>query len=228
MATNKTLSAKNRGVRTGKVEFIVLHDTAGSGTDGDPKYLANDPENRKISVDYCVTKDGTVWELNHDLSGHCTFHAGRHTSFRGRVNGAVNQHSVGIEISQKADMRGLNPAYPEIQVVAVAFLCRDLCSRFNLTKEDITTHAHIITDGSRSDPRNFPWDAFWAYFAGVDAPAIPEVDGRPKVVYHTVVVGDTLSGLANTYKTTIEQLKARNGMNTPSNVIKVGQRLIVG
>lgn len=226
MGYNKTKTCKNRGTRNGKVEFIVLHDTAGSGTPNDVTYLANDPEHRGVSVDYVVTKEGTAWELNHDQAGHCTYHAGRHTAFRGRVNGNVNQHSIGIEISQKADMKGLNPPYPDPQVRMVAQVCRDLCTRFGLTKDDITTHQHIITDGSRSDPRNFPWPQFWAYFeGGEDAQPVTHTDGN---IYHTVAGGDTLWGLANKYHTTIEHVKALNQMNTTSNVITLGQRLIVG
>lgn len=226
MAYDKTKSCKNRGTRSGKVEFIVLHDTAGSGSPSDVDYLAHDPEHRGVSVDFVVTKDGTAWQLNNDLAGHCTYHAGRKTAFRGRFNGGVNQHSIGIEISQKADMKGLNPAYPEAQVKIVAQVCRDLCTRFGLTKNDITTHSKIITDGSRTDPRSFPWTQFWAYFdGGDDVQPVAHADG---IIYHTVAEGDTLWGLANTYHTTIEQIKARNGMNTASNIITLGQRLIVG
>lgn len=227
MGYDKSKAAKNRGTRNGKVEFIVLHDTAGSGTKNDVDYLAHDPENRGVSVDFVVTKDGTAWQLNNDLSGHCTYHAGRHTAYKGRVNGNVNQHSVGIEISQKANMKGLDPAYPDEQVKMVAQVCRDLCDLFHLTKDDITTHSKIITDGSRTDPRNFPWPQFWAYFFndGVDAPPVAATDGK---IYHTVAEGDTLWGLANTYHTAIEHIKALNNMETVSNVIVVGQALIVG
>lgn len=224
---NKILAAKNRGVRRGTVQFIVLHDTAGSGTSSDAQYLANDPEHRGISVDYCITKDGTVWELNHDLSGHCTYHAGRHTRFRDYVNGGVNQHSVGIEISQKANMRGQDPLYPHVQVIAVAQVCVDLCKRFGLNKTDITTHAAIIQDGSRTDPRSFPWDEFWARFRELtmDDEAIPDHAGQP--VIHKVIAGDTLWAIAAKYSTSVEAIKALNNMNEPSNVIHPGLELVV-
>jgi N-acetyl-anhydromuramyl-L-alanine amidase AmpD len=223
MTLIKNLSAKNRGIRRGRVEFIVLHDTAGSGTKNDAEYLAHDPEHRGISVDFCITKDGTVYQLNNDLSGHCTYHAGRHTRFRDYVNGGVNQHSVGIEIAQKADMRNLDPQYPLIQVDAVAQTCVDLCKRFGLSKQDITTHKQIITDGSRSDPRLFPWDLFWTAFDGVSNAA-----GEPiGPIRHMVITGDTLFAIANKYHTTIEAIKSLNGINVASNVIETGQVLIV-
>jgi len=234
---NKTLRAKNLNGHSGVkriVAAIVLHDTAGSGTDGDVKYLVNDPEKRKISVDFVVTKDGTIWQINPDPSCFWTNHAGRSTKLVTRNQGtftgkAVNSHTVGIEISQKAVMTGLNPAYPAEQVNAVADLCRDLMTQFDLKKEDITTHAKIITDGSRSDPRNFPWLAFWDSLDGkthVD-PEPAEVTPETVGTFHTVLQGETLWGLANQYDTTIEAIKALNHMNGRSDTIVVGQSLLV-
>lgn len=221
-----SLKAKNLGRRNGKVEFIVLHDTAGSGGRGDAEYLANDPEKRGISVDFCILKDGTIYQLNPDLKGRCTFHAGRSTSFRGRTNAGVNQHSVGIEIAQKANMKGLSVAYPEAQVRAVAEVCRYLCSQFGLSKTDITTHSKIIRDGSRSDPRNFPWEAFWDFFNNEHG--LDDANGvRLTAITHTVRPGDTLYTLARTYTTTVERIKALNDMNDFSNIIHPGQELKV-
>lgn len=196
---------------------IVLHDTAGSGTINDVKYLANPGDGRVVSVDFVVTRDGRIYQLNPDLKKHWMYHAGRKTKFKGFTNGAVNKATLGIEVSQKADL-SLSPLYPPVQVQAVAELCAYLCTTFNLTKDDITTHANIITDGSRIDPRQFPFTDFWTFFntAGGHTPTT-----------HTVLAGDTLYALANTYGTTIEEIKHLNGMNTASNLITIGQVLIV-
>lgn len=223
MEINKTLRAKNTAPRRGKVDFIVLHDTAGNGTVNDAKYLANDPEKRGVSVDFCIVKDGTIYQLNHDLAKRVTFHAGRRTRFRGLSNGSVNHASIGIEIAQTVKLPTTGPIYPDVQVRAVAYVCRKLCKEFNLVKEDITTHKKIITDGSRSDPREFPWDSFWQYFnEGV-------TEDQPQLghVTHTVVAGDTLYSLARTYSTTVEAIKALNNMDSPEMLIHVGQVLIV-
>ena len=231
-APNTTLTAKNLGRRTGKVEFIVLHDTAGSGTENDAKYLANDPERRGISVDFCIDKSGTIWQLNPDLDHRCTFHAGRHTHYskNGVVyeNGGVNQHSVGIEIAQKADLSKAGiPLYPDAQLRAVAETCKFLCDKFGLTAKDITTHKAIITDGSRTDPRSFNWAAFWAFF-GSNPPADnipqPSVTGALTI---QVKPGDTLWSLSQRYGTPIEQLKGWNNMNAPESVLLAGQLLRV-
>lgn len=163
---DRSLTAKNVSERRGKIRFIVLHDTAGSGLHNDTRYLANPGDGRIVSVDFTVERDGSIWQLNPDLSKYCTFHAGRNTRFRGITNGACNHTSIGIEIVQKADL-SLSPIYPDEQIQAAAALCAWLCEKFGLEKDDITTHRQIITDGSRTDPRKFPFEGehgFWAHF----------------------------------------------------------------
>src|ERR1043166_8391212 len=196
---------------------IVLHDTAASGTINDVKYLADPSDGRVVSVDFVGTRDGNVYQLNPDLTKHWTYHAGRNTKFKGYVNSAVNKATVGIEISQKADM-SLIPLYPAEQVQAVAELCAELCDEFNLTRDDITTHAKIIQDGSRSDPRQFPFDDFYAAFNAA---------GGHQPTTYTVAVGDTLWSIAQRFATTVESIKHLNGMNTASNLITAGQQLVV-
>src|SRR5262249_43206720 len=208
---------KRNGAR--QVVGIVLHDTAGAGTINDVRFLASDND-RGVSVDFCVMRDGLIFQLSPDLHNTTMFHAGRSTRFRGLVNAAVNRGTIGIEIVQKADL-SLAPLYPAAQVRAVAELCAHVCHEFNLTRGDITTHARIITDGSRSDPRQFPFTQFDAIFNN----AMNGVGRAP--VTHTVVAGDTLFSLARRFETTIEEIKRLNGLNDASNLITVGQVLIV-
>jgi N-acetyl-anhydromuramyl-L-alanine amidase AmpD len=163
---NRSLTAKNLFMRRGRILGIVLHDTAGSGLHNDTRYLANPGDGRKVSVDFTVERDGSVWQLNPDLKKYCCSHAGRATKFKGYFNASVNHTTVGIEIVQKADL-SLRPLYPDAQVKAVADLCVWLCAEFKLDKADITTHRQIITDRSRIDPRQFPFEGdsgFWALF----------------------------------------------------------------
>lgn len=225
MHVNRDYTAKNLFVRGGNAvpEFIVLHDTAGNGGLGDVKYLAQDPENRGVSVDFVIPKDGTIYQLNPDLNRKYTSHAGRKTAFRGHSNRNVNRYSVGIEIGQRATL----VEYPEVQIRSVAKTCAYLCDTFSLTKTDITTHAKIITDGSRSDPRKFPWDIFWVYFNEMSGLVLPgEVSGDARI-YHLVRKGDTLYALSQHYLTSVEQIKALNGMDDRSNTIHPGQKLVV-
>lgn len=227
---NKTLKAKYLGTlpqgRTPR--GIILHDTAGSGGHGDTLYLA-DPsgDGRKVSVDFTVERDGTIYQLNPDLVKHYTFHAGRNTLFKNLRNQEVTRKCIGIELCQKANL-SLVPVWPREQIKAAAVLCAWLCEEFLLKKEDIATHQGIITDGSRSDPRKFPFGEFWAYFIEAAAGSGSE-EGLilAEKVFHHVEAGDTLFALAGKYSTTIEKLKALNAMNTPGAAIFVGQTLLV-
>ena len=218
MEIKRDYTARNLGSGQRTVKGIVLHDTAGSGKINDVRYLANPGDGRVVSVDFCVTRDGNVYQLSPDLKRNWTFHAGRATRFKGHINGAVNKHTVGIEIVQKADL-SLAPLYPEAQVKSVAELCAYLCEEFDLSKDDITTHAKIITDGSRSDPRRFPFHQFDDFYN--------TASDEQETIKHTVVAGDTLYSLARRFETTVEEIKRLNSINEASNLISVGQVLIV-
>lgn len=164
-AWQTSVVAKNYGTRGPGVlpKFVVLHDTANVGTHAETLYLAS-KNDRGVSVDFTVERDGSIWKLNPDLEMFYTFHAGRSTRFGAFKNSQVNRNSIGIEICQTAKVK----PYPAVQVEAVARLCAWLVDHFKLDAEAaITTHAKIITDGSRSDPRAFPFDGaggFWARF----------------------------------------------------------------
>lgn len=151
--------------RTG-VLGIVLHDTAGTGTHNDTLYLHNPQDGRKVSVDFTVERDGSIWKLNPEVHKYYCNHAGRATHWRSYRNAEVNRVTVGIEIVQDGKLL-LKPTYPVAQVKSVSYLCAWLTSTFGLAASDITTHRQIITDGSRSDPRKFPFDdknGFWHYY----------------------------------------------------------------
>lgn len=160
------ITARHLRPRRRTIQGIMLHDTAGSGTHNDTRYLVNPGDGRVVSADFTVERDGSIWKLNPQLVQFCCLHAGRATRWRGLVNHQVNQATVGIEIVQKANL-SLTPIYPMAQVRSVALLCAWLVQRFGLETADVTSHRAVITDGSRSDPRQFPFsgpNGFWALF----------------------------------------------------------------
>jgi N-acetyl-anhydromuramyl-L-alanine amidase AmpD len=162
----RELCAKH--IREGRQEIVgvVLHDTVGAGNHRDTRYLVNPTGGREISADFSVERDGSVWKLNPDLNRYYCLHAGRATAFKGLTNVEVTRATIGIEICQHRKLK-LKPLYPEAQVKSVAELCAWISKEFQLTAADITTHQQIITDGSRSDPRNFPFDGprgFWSFY----------------------------------------------------------------
>lgn len=160
MNISRVYTAKHKTRRNGTIKGIVLHETSLSGTHSDTQYLANPSDGRQVSCDFTVEKDGAIYQLNPNLQGYATFHAGRATSFKGATNAAVNHILIGIEIVSNKDYVN----YPPAQIKAVGELCKYLSKQFGLSAADITTHRQIITDGSRTDPRNFPFSEFWQYF----------------------------------------------------------------
>ena len=232
---------KAKHIREGrpKVQGVVLHDTAGSGTHNDTLYLANPGDGRVVSVDFTVERDGGIWKLNPNLTQYYCLHAGRATRFKGLSNSQVTRATIGIEICQHVKL-SLSPVYTSAQVKSVAQLCAWLTGEFKLTTSDITTHRQVITDGSRSDPRQFPFEGgggFWSYywqFLGKGAQhAVSEVMAKtpdlekPKLT-HNVAAGDTLSKIAKKYygKSTLwPRIQKANALK--GTVILPGQVLVI-
>lgn len=197
-------------IRNGRtsIQGIVLHDTAGSGTHGDTLYLVNPGDGRVVSCDFTVERNGSIWKLNPDLNKYYTLHAGRATKFKGLSNSQVTRATIGIEICQKANL-SLSPVYTDAQIKSVAHLCAWIVSKFKLATSDITTHRQVITDGSRSDPRRFPFEGaggFWRYYWEAQGKGevheISEIMTKtpdPAKQTHNVAAGDTLSKIAKKY-----------------------------
>jgi N-acetyl-anhydromuramyl-L-alanine amidase AmpD len=220
--------------RGGPVVGIVLHDTAGSGTHGDTLYLVSPGDGRKVAIDFTVEKDGSIWKLNPDLVNDWTPHAGRATAFKGLRNNDVTKVCIGIEIVQKADLSKVQPPlYPEAQVRSVAHLCAWLAQELKLETGDITTHGNIITDGSRSDPRKFPFEEFWSYYWQALGKA-DEHEASKEIVKtplderstHTVEPGETLSAIARKYGIS-DWTKIQQANKLTSTTILPGQVLVI-
>jgi hypothetical protein len=109
-AWHEELRATFLNRRSSPIQGIVLHDTAGSGTHNDTRYLSNPQDGRKVSVDFTVEKDGSIWKLNPDLRSYYCNHAGRATEWLGFKNAQVNAVTIGIEIVQTVSAI---PALPE-------------------------------------------------------------------------------------------------------------------
>lgn len=191
-----------------KITGIILHDTAGMGGHGDTKYLANPGDGRQVCCDFTVERDGSIWKLNPDIDKFYTPHAGRATNFKGLKNKQVTKATVGIEICQHVKL-SLVPTYPKEQVQSVAHLCAYLVAKYKLVTSDITTHRQIITDGTRSDPRLFPfegpqgfWKLFWEYLSQGEeyecSESIPKIPEEGKET-HNVEPGETLFAIATKY-----------------------------
>jgi hypothetical protein len=98
-------------------------------------------------------------------------------------------------------------------------------------------HTHHLHLSVQPEPALFDSSVPWKLSASVPADSInpPAVQDRTTTqpakptelmsIYHTVVKGDTLSGLAKKYDESIEAIKCFNGLT--SDVIRLGQKLRV-
>lgn len=231
--TNKKLTAKWTASGRGKIHGVMLHDTAGTGLHNDTVYISNPSDGRKAGIDFTIERDGTIYELNHDLKTRYAFHASRATRVKlpgiTLAGNAVSKGFVGIELCHKLDPKKQLPIWPETQVRAAAALCLWLASEFGFGKEAVITHAKAVTDGSRSDPRDFPFDLFWTIWnQTAGTPAInPQAPGLGMPIFHVVAAGDTLWRLAVRYKTSIDSIRLLNGMEAREETIQIGQKLLV-
>ena len=108
-----------------------------------------------------------------------------------------------------------------------------LCGEFGLASADITTHAAVITDGSRIDPRKFDFDAFWRAFraaigqgdAAAAAETMTKIPGPATAneTLYSVKPGDNLWKIATKFGVTVKAIRTRNSLG--SDVILVGQSL---
>ena len=131
-AINKSLAQIKRNVtmKVGrKVEWIVVHYTAGSGTAKDNcTYFGR--EQVGASADFFIDLDGAIWQFNADLRNYYTYHCGCPSKYTRFV---TNADSVGIEMvgtgseftqAQKASLRALTLALMEDFGVAADHVVR--------------------------------------------------------------------------------------------------------
>lgn len=126
--------------------LIVLHHTAGDLA-GDLHTLVDAP--KKVSADYLVAQDGTIFKINPQLTQYYTWHAGK-SEWKGKKD--LNRFSIGIEMEHK-----MGEAWTQAQIDATAKLCGWLQARFGI--KEIVGHRDI-SPGRKIDPENFPWTQF--------------------------------------------------------------------
>jgi hypothetical protein len=149
---NHTYTSPNHDERPPNtaIRCIVLHATAASLESA--RYWLCNPTS-KVSAHYLISKLGAIYQLVPD--GLRAWHAGE-SSWRGVSD--CNDYSIGIELENSNSGHDI---YPQIQLDALAWLCRSLLAEYRLTPNAITTHAQIAP-GRKNDPRGFSLATFAA------------------------------------------------------------------
>jgi N-acetylmuramoyl-L-alanine amidase len=141
----------NYGPRAGgrRPDIIILHYTD-TRTTFDALQILQSQE-RQVSAHYLVGDNGQVMRLVPEEMR--AWHAGK-SWWAGE--GDLNSRSVGIEIQNPGHGFGYVP-FPQVQMNAVAELCRDIIQRWRVLPYHVLAHSDIAP-GRKIDPGElFPW-----------------------------------------------------------------------
>lgn len=131
------------------VDAIVLHYTGMESGRAAEAWLCS--AESEVSAHYLVHEDGAIVQMVREADR--AWHAGR--SSWGGVSD-VNSLSVGIEIVNPGHDFGYRD-FPDVQIEAVAALCRDVCARHAIPPERVLAHSDVAP-GRKIDPgEKFPW-----------------------------------------------------------------------
>jgi N-acetyl-anhydromuramyl-L-alanine amidase AmpD len=154
-----TWRSPNFSSRAGAPSSIVIHSCEGAlpkPKDTSLPWLCN-PKS-KVSAHYYICRNTIIFQLVSDANA--AWHAGGQ-----QENGSWtaepafdNNHSIGIECEHRS---GQN--WPAIQKSALAWLIRQLCTRYAIAADHIETHGQIAIAGPyvrKHDPSDWPHAAF--------------------------------------------------------------------
>jgi N-acetyl-anhydromuramoyl-L-alanine amidase len=193
-----------------KPQGICLHHTGGSFS-GAVAWCMN-PQS-KVSYHCIVDTDGNRTQLVAD--NRRAWHAGVST-FKGRSN--CNTFLLGIAVSNDTTNRVLN----DLEVNSVAEWCVEKMRLHGFGLDMITTHREIAPR-RKNDVDLRAEQAIKARISQLLGQKSTAVAAQPTLRNHTVVRGDTLSGLARQYNTTVAAIRQAN--NLTNDIIRVGQVL---
>ena len=130
-------------------DCIILHYTGMETGAAAETWLCNPAS--EVSSHYLVHEDGRVVQMVRESDR--AWHAGK-GSWRGVSD--VNSCSIGVEIVNPGPLAGF-PPFPDVQIEAVAALCRGITARHGVPAERVLAHSDIAP-GRKIDPgERFPW-----------------------------------------------------------------------
>jgi N-acetylmuramoyl-L-alanine amidase len=132
-----------------RIDMLVLHYTGMQNAAAALDRLC-DPLAR-VSAHYVVEEDGAVWRLVPEARR--AFHAGL-SCWEGERD--LNFVSIGIEIVNPGHEWGYRP-FPEPQMAAVEWLCRDVLTRHPIPAHRIVGHSDIAPDRKTDPGELFDW-----------------------------------------------------------------------
>jgi N-acetylmuramoyl-L-alanine amidase len=154
-----------------RIDMLVLHYTGMQSASAALDRLC-DPAAR-VSAHFVVEEGGEIWRLVPEERR--AFHAGL-SCWQGQSD--LNSVSIGIEIVNPGHEWGYRP-YPNAQMTAVEYLCRDILSRHPIPPHRVVGHSDIAPDRKTDPGELFDWPRLARAGIGI----WPEPSGeRPDVV----------------------------------------------
>ncbi|HYD19063.1 MAG TPA: N-acetylmuramoyl-L-alanine amidase [Patescibacteria group bacterium] len=143
----------NFGPRAGGKQptHLILHYTD-TRTTFDALQILQNPE-RQVSSHYLVGDNGQVMRLVPEEMR--AWHAGK-SWWSGETD--INSTSIGIEIQNPGHGFGYVP-FPQVQMQAVAELCRDILSRHKILPYHVLAHSDIAPARKKDPGELFPWES---------------------------------------------------------------------
>lgn len=161
----------NHGPRAGAraPDLLLLHYTATATGEAALRWMCH--EKSQVSAHYFVDLDGsTIQMVGEDRRA---WHAGQS---RWAGDSDINSCSIGIEIQNVGIETGY-PDFPEIQMVAVEALCRDIIARNDIPPERVLAHSDVAPLRKADPGEKFDWARLHKAGIGHWVAAAPPGDG---------------------------------------------------
>jgi N-acetylmuramoyl-L-alanine amidase len=127
--------------------IIVLHHTEQDSVQESLDTLRSANSGGKVSSHYLVGRDGDLYQLVADSERAWHAGGGRWGSITD-----LNSASIGIEIDNNGDSPFTQP-----QIATLLRLLDDLCTRYNIPRNQIIGHADLAPTRKADPSRFFPW-----------------------------------------------------------------------
>ena len=131
------------------IKFLVFHYT-GMKTEKSAIQRLTD-HNSKVSAHYFIKKNGEIILMVPDL--HIAWHAGKS---KWKNYNFLNNHSIGIEISNKGHKYGYH-AYSKRQINSLSKISKILIKKYKIKRKNILGHSDIAYDRKKDPGEKFPW-----------------------------------------------------------------------
>jgi N-acetylmuramoyl-L-alanine amidase len=166
------LASPNHGERAGGAtpSMLILHYTGMPDEASALAWLANPVS--QVSCHYFVFEDGRVVQMVPEERR--AWHAGK-SSWDGIED--VNSHSLGVEIANPGHEWGYRP-FPDMQIDAVAALCKDLVDRWRILPERVLAHSDVAPMRKEDPGELFGWRRLAEAGVGLHVEPAPIRGGR--------------------------------------------------